>query len=85
VIRCLEKMKPDLIFLDYLMPEMTGPDVLVEIQRDGRFRDIPVVFLTGVNEKETVIKTIKEFKPQGFILKPATKIELVTKVIEILG
>ena len=50
-----------------------------------RYADIPVVFLTGVSEKQTVIKTIIEFKPQGYILKPTTKIDIITKVIEILG
>ena len=64
---------------------MTGPDVLKMIRGDRRFADIPVVFLTGVSEKDTVIKTIKEFKPQGYILKPTTKADIVVKVIEILG
>ena len=85
ILRVLEKYKVDLIFLDYLMPDMNGHDTLKMIREDGRFADIPVVFLTGVNEKETVIKTIKEFLPQGYLLKPTTKIEIVTKVIEILG
>lgn len=85
VMRCLERFRIDLIFLDYLMPEMTGPDVLKMIRGDRRFADIPVVFLTGVSEKDTVIKTIKEFKPQGYILKPTTKADIVVKVIEILG
>ncbi len=85
VLQCLERFKIDLIFLDYLMPEMTGPEVLTQIRADGRYKDIPVVFLTGVSEKATVIKTINEFKPQGYILKPTTKIDIVTKVIEILG
>lgn len=85
VLQCLEKFRIDLIFLDYLMPEMTGPEVLTQIREDGRYADIPVVFLTGVSEKQTVIKTINEFKPQGYILKPTTKIDIITKTIEILG
>ena len=85
VLKCLERFSIDLIFLDYLMPEMTGPEVLMRIRDDGRYADIPVVFLTGVSEKQTVIKTIIEFKPQGYILKPTTKIDIITKVIEILG
>ena len=84
-LKALGKYKVDLIFLDYLMPEMNGAETLTEIRKDERFRDIPVVFLTGVSEKETVIKTINEFKPQGYILKPTTKIDIITRVIEILG
>jgi CheY-like chemotaxis protein len=84
-LRALERFGADLIFLDYLMPEMTGPETLTEIRKDKRFSDIPVVFLTGVSERETVINTIKEFKPHGYILKPTTKIDIITRVIEILG
>ena len=85
VMQALEKFRIDLIFLDYLMPEMNGPDTLKMIRGDGRFADIPVVFLTGVNEKKTLIDTIKEFKPQGYILKPTTKIDIIRKTIEIFG
>ncbi|MBQ3842477.1 MAG: response regulator [Ruminiclostridium sp.] len=85
VIKCLNKFKTDLIFLDYLMPEQNGPDVLEEIRKHPQFRDIPVVFLTGVSEREVVTKIIVELKPQGYLLKPTTKIEIVSKVIEILG
>ena len=46
---------------------------------------IPVVFLTGVTEKETVVKTLVELKPQGYIVKPSKKSELVAKIIDILG
>lgn len=85
VIRALGKFKVDLIFLDYLMPDKNGPEVLKEIRKYPQFRDIPVVFLTGVSEKEVVTKTIVELKPQGYVLKPTTKADIVAKVIDILG
>ena len=81
----LEKGEPDLILLDYMMPEMNGPAVLKELREDSVFREIPVVFLTGVSERETVTKTILELKPQGYVLKPTKKSELVAKIIDVLG
>ncbi|MCR4780255.1 MAG: response regulator [Ruminiclostridium sp.] len=85
VARVLERYKVDLIFLDYLMPKMNGPEVMAMVRGDMRYADIPIVFLTGVAEKETVIKTITEYRPQGYLLKPTKKSEIVAKVIDILG
>jgi CheY-like chemotaxis protein len=84
-LKFLEKQKVDLILLDYMMPEMDGPDVYKLIREDEELQDIPVVFLTGVKEKETVVKTLVELKPQGYVVKPAKKSELVAKIIDVLG
>ncbi|MBQ3843254.1 MAG: response regulator [Ruminiclostridium sp.] len=85
VIRALEKLKVDLILLDYIMPKVSGYEVLSMIKSDPRFADIPVIFLTGVSEKEIVTKTINDFKPQGYLLKPASKPEMIAKIVEVLG
>jgi response regulator RpfG family c-di-GMP phosphodiesterase len=67
------------------MPEQNGAEVLTEIRAEEEYRDIPVIFLTGVSEKDTVIKLISEFKPQGYIVKPSKKSEIVAKIIDVLG
>lgn len=85
LFRFLEKNKPDLVLLDYLMPEMDGPEVLTELRQYKEYSDIPVIFLTGVSEKETVVKTLVELKPQGYVLKPTRKSELVAKIIDVIG
>ena len=85
VFRYLEKYKVDLILLDYIMPEMDGPEVLKLLRAHPDYKDIPIVFLTGVSDKETVVKTLVELKPQGYILKPSKKSEMVAKIIDVLG
>ena len=80
-----ESHTADLILLDYLMPEMNGPDVLVEFWNMQNAKDVPVIFLTGVTEKATVIKTITELQPKGYIVKPAKKSELIAKIIDVIG
>ena len=75
----------DLILLDYLMPDMNGPDVMIEFWNMPNAQDVPVIFLTGVTEKDTVIKTITELAPKGYIVKPAKKSELIAKIIDVLG
>lgn len=81
----LAKKKADLILLDYLMPEMDGPEVLRNIQDTKDWADIPVIFLTGVSEKKKVLSTLAELRPQGYLIKPSKKSEIVAKIIEVLG
>ncbi|MCR4740587.1 MAG: response regulator [Lachnospiraceae bacterium] len=84
-VRFLVNKRPDLILLDYVMPVMDGPDVLRYIHNSERWEDIPVIFLTGMTEKNAVVKTLSELKPQGYIVKPAKKSEVVAKIIDVLG
>ncbi|MBP5310011.1 MAG: response regulator [Lachnospiraceae bacterium] len=81
----LEKKKPDLILLDYLMPNKDGPMVLKELRTMEGCESIPVIFLTGMSEKHIVIQTLTELMPQGYVVKPAKKSELVAKIIDVLG
>lgn len=85
VMKYLDRFQTDLILLDYIMPEMDGPAVLKELRSHDEYKDIPVIFLTGVTEKELVIKTITELKPQGYLVKPAKKSEIVARIIDVLG
>ena len=67
------------------MPQMDGPKVLINLKNNKELSNIPVVFLTGVSERDKVLKTIVELKPQGYLVKPAKKSEIVAKIIDILG
>ena len=84
-LKYLEKHEVDLMLLDYIMPEMDGPEVFMRIRSSLQFSRLPVVFLTGVTEREKVIKTLVELKPQGYIVKPAKKSDIVAKIIDVLG
>ena len=51
----LERMPPpDLILLDVLMPRMNGVDFLQAVRADPRWRDIPVIALTGVMDPNQI-------------------------------
>ncbi len=77
----LEKQVPDIILLDYEMPVCDGPHTLELIRKEEAFRDIPVFFLTGVSDGEKV-KSVVTLKPQGYILKGITRMELIRKLNE---
>lgn len=84
-LKFLEGHKCDLIFLDFIMPEESGAQVYYKLKANPKTKDIPVVFLTGLSEKKVVIKTLTELKPEGYIIKPASKKDLVDKVVSMLG
>ena len=82
--KCLSKYQVDLILLDYIMPGTDGVQVLHMLRSIPDFK-IPVVFLTGVSERDKVAKIIQDLKPEGFVLKPTKKSDLVARIIEVLG
>ena len=66
----------DLILLDYEMPVMSGPDVLKEIRNTPALKNIPVIFLTAKDDKESVMKVIS-LKPAKYLLKSMPKEKLI--------
>jgi CheY-like chemotaxis protein len=68
-LKFLEMKSTDLVLLDYEMPEENGAAVLSKIRQQEKNRDLPVVFLTGVTDKEK-IREVLSMKPQGYLLKP---------------
>ena len=44
----VKALKPDLIILDIMMPEVGGTEVRLELMKDPVTRDIPIIFLTGL-------------------------------------
>jgi CheY-like chemotaxis protein len=80
-IKWLGKNKADLILLDYEMPVTSGPQVLEMLRSDDETKDIPVMFLTGKDDKESVMKVLS-LKPEGYFLKSIEKGELIEKLAE---
>lgn len=55
-----EKMRPDIILLDLMMPEMTGDEMLVKLRATDWGKNIPVIILTNMGEQEApqILKTL---------------------------
>lgn len=64
----VEELKPDLIFLDMVMPYMCGSDVLIRLKQNSATKDIPVIVVTGLTGEEYEILA-KEYNAVGFINK----------------
>lgn len=55
----LDRYEPDFVVIDVMMPLMNGFDACAAIRRHPKFRDIPVMFLTALGEKEAMLKGYK--------------------------
>lgn len=67
-IRSITLNRPDLILLDYEMPICDGVHVLEMLHSEKEFADIPIIFLTCKDDKESV-KKVLSLKADGYLLK----------------
>ncbi len=63
-----EDMRPDILLLDLMMPEMTGDEMLIELRQKPWGKDIKVVILTNKGEQE-LPESIKHLNVSAVILK----------------
>lgn len=78
-LRFLEKEKPDLILLDIRMAPKDGFETLREIRSIPDRAGIPVIMLTGVEDKESVLEGIK-LGVCDYVLKPFTPDDLLERI-----
>jgi len=70
---------PDLILLDINLPDISGIDLLKRIKDDARFRNVPVVILTGSNEDEDIQKSY-DLGASSYLVKPISNDALMLVV-----
>lgn len=93
-LRKAESSRPDLIILDYMMPDLSGLDVLRELRKRGD--DTPVIMITAYGTVERAVDAMKEgaydfitrpFEPDhiGFVLQKALERQRLKRDVEILS
>jgi DNA-binding response OmpR family regulator len=55
----LEHVKPDLIMLDVGMPDMDGYEAIKKLKSDGRFKEIPVIFLSAMSDEKSEMEGLQ--------------------------
>ncbi len=78
-ITYLAKNKADLVLLDYEMPVANGPQVLSMLKNDAETGQIPVMFLTGHSDRESVLSAVG-LKPADYLLKTIDRETLLKKL-----
>ncbi len=78
----VEKIRPDIVLLDLMMPQMTGAEMLAELRKTDWGKDLKVIILTNMGEQEAP-EIIKSLNVSAFIVKadmtPRQVAELVKK------
>lgn len=78
-IKYMVMKRPDLVLLDYEMPICDGRQVLEMIRAESDLADIPVIFLTNKNDRESVCK-VTALKPEGYLLKTMEPAKIVKAI-----
>lgn len=78
-LECLRSCEYDLVLLDIMMPEMDGFQVLENIHKDMKLRDVPVVMISAVDEIESIARCI-QLGAHDFLFKPFNPILLAARV-----
>ncbi len=80
-----KKEIPDLVLLDLRLPFISGYKVCESLKADENLKKIRIVFLTASIVEGDIIKRVKEFKADAYLIKPfdsAKLLEIVKKFVE---
>ena len=83
-LEAVERDPPDLILLDIMMPRRSGFEVCRLLKRDPRYRDIPIIMVTALNELADAERA-RESGADYFLSKPVNKLELLERIRELLA
>ncbi|MBQ7557708.1 MAG: response regulator [Lachnospiraceae bacterium] len=79
VLEGMSAVVPDLIIMDYEMPGMNGLELMKSIRQEPETSTIPIIFLTGQNEKDQVY-SILQYRPDGYLLKSSSRDTIIDSI-----
>lgn len=81
-IRVVDKESFDVVFLDLMMPEMNGFQVLQHLRQVGK--EFPIIVFSALSKKETVVKAVS-YGINSYMIKPLKPEKILRKALEILN
>ena len=78
-----EKFRPELILLDYMLPDVNGNIVCQAIKSNPEFENIKIIIVSGVVKQDEIAQLLKS-GAEDFIRKPFDVTELTEKITEVL-
>lgn len=83
VLPLLRNVLPDVVVLDIMMPEVSGLDILAQMQQDRCLQHIPVLILTASTDSQTKLAAL-ELGATDFLAKPVEATELIVRLRNML-
>ncbi len=84
-LKAAKAFRPDMIFLDIIMPDMQGSDVARQIKEDAALKNIPIVFLTAIISAEETDSHGGMIGGNPFLAKPVSAERLVEYIEKTLA
>jgi len=81
-LAAVKAFKPDLIFLDIIMPDVDGTQIAESLKDDVLLDEIPVVFLTALVTKEEILSGGENIAGRKFLAKPAMTSQIIKCIKE---
>ncbi len=83
-LELINQVKPDLVLLDLMMPDMNGWDVYQQMKADEFMKSIPVIVVTAKAQNIDKVLGLHIAKVQDYITKPFSPAELLKSVNRVL-
>ncbi len=84
-IEAVRRLKPDLVLLDLMMPDMDGWEVYQQMKADDALKDIPVIVVTAKAQSIDKVLGLHIAKVDDYVTKPFGPQELLQSVNKVLG
>ena len=78
-IESLERVVPDILLLDLIMPKVSGFEILTIVRNHPQFKHLPIIILTSSSDTESKLRAL-ELGATDFLSKPVDKSELLLRV-----
>ena len=79
----LKKFQPDLLLLDWMLPDLSGIEICKNIRKDNSSKNLPVIMLTAKGEEEDKIKGL-DSGVDDYLTKPFSFNELMARIKAVL-
>ena len=79
----LKKFQPELLLLDWMLPDLSGIEICKNIRKDNSFKNLPVIMLTAKGEEEDKIKGL-DSGVDDYLTKPFSFNELMARIKAVL-
>ena len=84
-LETVRRLKPDLVLLDLMMPDMDGWEVYQQIKADDALKDTPVIVVTAKAQSIDKVLGLHIAKVDDYVTKPFSPQELLQSVNKVLG
>ncbi len=80
---CIEEARPDLLVLDWMLPEVSGLEVCRRLRKRPETADLPVIMLTARGEEDDRVRGL-EVGADDYVVKPYSPAELIARIRAVL-